>query len=123
MLSPPPELGAGGMCGGMFQGRVIPDGLRSDAAAPLYLFRCGNLYNKRALITSFQGRVIPDGLHSDAAAPLYLFLCGNLYNKRALITSFYGSSCAKNGKDALNTPETLPLFSSCVQFPIFSQFV
>eukprot|EP00976_Prorocentrum_cordatum_P114204 1195816-Prorocentrum_minimum.AAC.14 len=23
------------------------------------------------------------------------------------ITSFYGSSCANNGKDALNTPETL----------------
>eukprot|EP00959_Pyramimonas_sp_CCMP1952_P164506 3439103-Pyramimonas_sp.AAC.2 len=27
------------------------------------------------------------------------------------ITSFYGSSCADNGKDAFNTPETLPLFS------------
>eukprot|EP00959_Pyramimonas_sp_CCMP1952_P279839 5850725-Pyramimonas_sp.AAC.1 len=28
------------------------------------------------------------------------------------ITSFYGSSCANNnGKDALNTPKTLPLFS------------
>eukprot|EP00959_Pyramimonas_sp_CCMP1952_P287774 6018298-Pyramimonas_sp.AAC.1 len=26
-------------------------------------------------------------------------------------TSFYGSSCANDGKDALNTPETLPLFS------------
>ena len=25
------------------------------------------------------------------------------------ITSFYGSSCANNGKGALNTPETLPI--------------
>eukprot|EP00959_Pyramimonas_sp_CCMP1952_P312160 6533374-Pyramimonas_sp.AAC.1 len=25
------------------------------------------------------------------------------------ITSFYGSSCADDGKDALNTPETLPV--------------
>eukprot|EP00959_Pyramimonas_sp_CCMP1952_P282383 5902262-Pyramimonas_sp.AAC.1 len=34
------------------------------------------------------------------------------------ITSFYGSSCANNGEDALNnTPETLPLFSTRVQFP------
>eukprot|EP00976_Prorocentrum_cordatum_P106419 1194445-Prorocentrum_minimum.AAC.2 len=36
-------------------------------------------------------------------------------------TSFYGSSCANNGKGALNTPETLPLLSPCcVQFPTFS---
>eukprot|EP00959_Pyramimonas_sp_CCMP1952_P239277 5000340-Pyramimonas_sp.AAC.1 len=31
------------------------------------------------------------------------------------ITSFYGSPCANNGKDALSTPETLPLFSHYVQ--------
>ena len=36
------------------------------------------------------------------------------------ITSFYGSSCANNGKGALNTQEALPLFSPCVQFPTFS---
>eukprot|EP00976_Prorocentrum_cordatum_P106455 1194453-Prorocentrum_minimum.AAC.1 len=35
------------------------------------------------------------------------------YNKDD-ITSFYGSSCANNGKGALNTPETLPLFSQCI---------
>eukprot|EP00959_Pyramimonas_sp_CCMP1952_P373308 7817795-Pyramimonas_sp.AAC.1 len=29
----------------------------------------------------------------------------NIHNN---ITSFYGSSCANNGKGALNTPETLP---------------
>eukprot|EP00976_Prorocentrum_cordatum_P011838 238493-Prorocentrum_minimum.AAC.1 len=28
-------------------------------------------------------------------------------------TTCYGSSCANNGKAALNTPETLPLFSPC----------
>eukprot|EP00976_Prorocentrum_cordatum_P059946 1175705-Prorocentrum_minimum.AAC.7 len=28
-------------------------------------------------------------------------------------------SCANNGKDALNTPGTLPLFSTRVQFPAF----
>ena len=28
------------------------------------------------------------------------------------ITSFYGSSCANNGKDALDTPGTLPLIST-----------
>eukprot|EP00976_Prorocentrum_cordatum_P085564 1186149-Prorocentrum_minimum.AAC.5 len=36
------------------------------------------------------------------------------------ITPFYGPSCANNGKDALNTPETLPRFSPCVQLPTFS---
>eukprot|EP00959_Pyramimonas_sp_CCMP1952_P413723 8668755-Pyramimonas_sp.AAC.1 len=36
------------------------------------------------------------------------------------MTSFYGSSCADNGKGALDTPETLPLFTPCVQFPTFS---
>eukprot|EP00976_Prorocentrum_cordatum_P073360 1181059-Prorocentrum_minimum.AAC.2 len=34
--------------------------------------------------------------------------------------SFYGSSCANNVKGALNTPETLPLFSPCVHLPTFS---
>eukprot|EP00976_Prorocentrum_cordatum_P048564 980177-Prorocentrum_minimum.AAC.1 len=33
-----------------------------------------------------------------------------------------GSSCASNGKSAHNTPETLPLFSPCVEFPPFSHF-
>eukprot|EP00976_Prorocentrum_cordatum_P081227 1184303-Prorocentrum_minimum.AAC.1 len=30
------------------------------------------------------------------------------------ISSFYGSSCANNSKGALNTPETLPLLSTCI---------
>eukprot|EP00959_Pyramimonas_sp_CCMP1952_P365172 7646891-Pyramimonas_sp.AAC.1 len=33
------------------------------------------------------------------------------------ITLLYGSSCTNNGNGALSTPETLPLFSPCVQFP------
>eukprot|EP00976_Prorocentrum_cordatum_P100338 1192192-Prorocentrum_minimum.AAC.2 len=37
---------------------------------------------------------------------------------RNKITSFYGSSCAKNGKGALNTPDARPLFSPpCVRLP------
>eukprot|EP00959_Pyramimonas_sp_CCMP1952_P413823 8670736-Pyramimonas_sp.AAC.1 len=36
------------------------------------------------------------------------------------MTSFYGSCCGNNNKGALSTPETLLLFSPCVQFPTFS---
>eukprot|EP00976_Prorocentrum_cordatum_P073581 1181167-Prorocentrum_minimum.AAC.4 len=35
------------------------------------------------------------------------------------ITSFYGSSCANTGKDALNTPESLPPFSPPCPVPHF----
>eukprot|EP00959_Pyramimonas_sp_CCMP1952_P047092 983126-Pyramimonas_sp.AAC.1 len=35
------------------------------------------------------------------------------------ITSFYGSSCAKNGKDALNTPETLPINSNYISYIMY----
>eukprot|EP00959_Pyramimonas_sp_CCMP1952_P101373 2120625-Pyramimonas_sp.AAC.1 len=37
------------------------------------------------------------------------------------ITLFHGSSCANNDKGALNTPESLPLFSTCVHFPNFAR--
>eukprot|EP00976_Prorocentrum_cordatum_P065907 1178095-Prorocentrum_minimum.AAC.2 len=35
------------------------------------------------------------------------------------VTAFYGSSCANNGKGALNTPETLPLFLTLCPAPHF----
>eukprot|EP00976_Prorocentrum_cordatum_P110520 1195212-Prorocentrum_minimum.AAC.9 len=34
--------------------------------------------------------------------------CGGQAGEYLTLTSFCGSSCASNGKDALNTPETLP---------------
>eukprot|EP00976_Prorocentrum_cordatum_P093531 1189411-Prorocentrum_minimum.AAC.1 len=46
-----------------------------------------------------------------------LWICGIVTLAYGNITSFYGSSCANNGKDALNTPKTLPLFSTRVEFP------
>eukprot|EP00959_Pyramimonas_sp_CCMP1952_P293471 6137723-Pyramimonas_sp.AAC.2 len=37
-----------------------------------------------------------------------------------VLLRFTGPPCANNGEGALNTPEALPLFSPCVQFPAFS---
>eukprot|EP00976_Prorocentrum_cordatum_P060967 1176112-Prorocentrum_minimum.AAC.1 len=71
-----------------------------------------------------EGAVASDGGHSQSG-PALRAACGaagvnpSPHNSQLPynITSFYGSSCANNGKDALNTPEALPSSSSSCPFP------
>eukprot|EP00976_Prorocentrum_cordatum_P084738 1185781-Prorocentrum_minimum.AAC.13 len=64
--------------------------------------RAAYIRTKLTKLGVFFARVIHTKATHSSQHKSYIMLRGPL-------TSFYGSSCADNGKDALNTPETLLL--------------